>query len=200
MAMIMFRQLIPLLFAASAGALLPSSAAEAQSEPPAEIAELVSSCTACHGEKGLPEDPEIPIIWGQQFYYLYVQLKDFDSGLRASEVMGPIASDLDKATKQAVAQYFSEQPWPSTGYVTDKAVVATAENAVVAAACTACHLSGFVGNSRVPKVSNQQVEYLKKTLTDFKTGARKNAPSKSALFDSTTAEEIDALAQYLAGM
>lgn len=174
--------------------------AQAQSAPPADIAELVVVCTACHGEKGIPDDPEIPILWGQHFYYLYVQLKDYDAGRRAHEIMSPIAADLSKDQKKALAQYFSEQTWPATGYRNDRSIEATAENAIVAGACTACHLGGFVGNSRVPRVAGQQIEYIKKTLTDFKTGIRKNAPSKSALFDTTTDEEISALAQYLAGL
>ncbi len=31
---------------------------------------------------------ENPILAGQEFYYLYVQLKDFKSGLRKNAVMG----------------------------------------------------------------------------------------------------------------
>ena len=166
----------------------------------AEFAELIEGCQACHGEAELPADPEFPVLAGQHFYYLYVQLKDFGSGLRASEIMSPIAADLTKAQKKALAQYFSEQPWPATGYRTDKSVVASGERSVVGGACTACHLGGFLGYSRVPRVSGQQVDYIKKTLSDFKSGERKNAPSKSALFGSYTNEQIDALSQYLAGM
>ena len=29
------------------------------------IEEKAALCSACHGEKGLPEDPATPIIWGQ---------------------------------------------------------------------------------------------------------------------------------------
>ena len=38
--------------------------------------------------------PSNPILAGQEFYYLYVQLKDFKSGLRKSAIMGPIVQAL----------------------------------------------------------------------------------------------------------
>ena len=65
------------------------------------------------GDAGLPVDSDIPIIWGQEFYYLYVQLKDYKAGRRANEIMQGIVADLDKKQMQALAQYFSEQPWPN---------------------------------------------------------------------------------------
>ncbi len=55
---------------------------------------MVALCTSCHGEDGRPIEPDIPIIWGQEYYYLYVQLKDYKSGLRAHEIMNEIAADL----------------------------------------------------------------------------------------------------------
>lgn len=194
-----FRLCLPLLVCL-AGALTATLPARAQSAPPAEIADLVETCAACHGATGLPDDPAIPIIQGQHFYYLYVQLKDFAAGRRDNEIMTPMAQEFDRDTMKALAQYFSEQPWPAIDAKVDKAEARIAENAVVAGACTACHLGGFVGNSRVPKVSGQQPDYIAKTLSDFKSGARANAPSKSALFDSTSPEEIAALAKYLAAM
>ncbi len=37
-----------------------------------ELDEMVALCTSCHGEDGRPIEPDIPIIWGQEYYYLYV--------------------------------------------------------------------------------------------------------------------------------
>ena len=36
----------------------------------------------------------MPITWGQNYYYLYVQLKDYASGRRANEIMNPIAAAM----------------------------------------------------------------------------------------------------------
>ena len=65
-----------------------------------DIADDLEFCASCHGEKGAsPIDDTIPIIAGQHFYYLYTQLKDMASGLRATppnEMMASIAATYDK--------------------------------------------------------------------------------------------------------
>src|ERR1700751_817542 len=48
-------------------------------------------CPTCHGERGVPQNPTIPVIWGQQENYLLKQLHDFDSGDRAFEAMAWMA-------------------------------------------------------------------------------------------------------------
>ena len=41
----------------------------------ANIAEKLQLCSSCHGEAGTPVKPDIPIIWGQNEYYIYTELK-----------------------------------------------------------------------------------------------------------------------------
>ena len=48
-------------------------------------------CAGCHGLSGLPKDKSIPILWGQNAAYLYLQLRDFEKGERANDPMSPIA-------------------------------------------------------------------------------------------------------------
>src|ERR1700735_5809043 len=79
------------------------------------VEDKASVCSACHGEKGLPAEPAIPIIWGQQDGYLYLQLRDFQKGARKDDQMTPIAQSLSKQDAQALAEYFSCKPWPKTG-------------------------------------------------------------------------------------
>jgi cytochrome c553 len=71
---------------------------------------------------------------------------------------------------------------------------------ITAGQCVACHLSGFEGNSRVPRARGQHLAYLEKTLLDFKTKARNNSPSKSSLMATMSEDEIASMAAYLAGM
>lgn len=166
-----------------------------------EIGDLAQSCAACHGEVGkLPVDPAYPIIAGQQFYYLYVQLKDFASGLRENETMQGVVEGMDKTTMQAVAQYWSEQPWPTTTFEASEEDAARGERVAVSGQCSACHLGGFEGNSRVPRLRNQQPGYLEKTMLDFKHKRRKNAPDMNALFADVDDADIAALARYLAAL
>lgn len=166
----------------------------------AAVKEKLAVCFDCHDPSGYTPDPTYPNLSGQQFYYLYVQLKDFRAGRRASDVMGPIAADMEKEEMKAVAQYFSEQPWPNIGFKGEDAKVAAGERATVAGQCVQCHLGSYEGNSRIPRLAGQYPGYLQKTLTDFKTKARANSPAKSTLMESYNNEDLAAMAEFLANM
>jgi cytochrome c553 len=158
-------------------------------------------CGACHGEKGLPADPSIPIIWGQHDGYVYLQLRDFQKGARKNDQMTPIAQSLSKEDALALAQYFSAKPWPKTdapsASKTDTATAMTAINSVV---CTSCHLEQFQGDSSIPRLAGQEADYLAKTMTDFRDRTRANNPGMSDLMNTVTPEQIAAMAKYHAGL
>ena len=65
--------------------------------------------------KGLPEDKSIPIIWGQQAGYLYLEFRDFQKGARKDDRMTPIAQSIAKEDALALAEYFAAKPWPNAG-------------------------------------------------------------------------------------
>ena len=62
-----------------------------------------TTCMSCHGAQGLPSDPTIPVIQGQHFYYLYVQLKDYNSGLRANPIMSAMVAGLSRDDMKALS-------------------------------------------------------------------------------------------------
>jgi len=163
-------------------------------------AETLALCADCHGEAGVPTATEIPVLWGQEFYYLYVQLKDFKAGRRANEIMSGIVADLDKATMQALAQHFSEQTWPNIGYRAPADEEGKALAALGAGQCVQCHLGGYEGNSRNPRLAGQQADYLERTMLEFKNKVRLNSPAKGSLLASYGDDEIAAMARYLAGL
>ena len=166
----------------------------------AAIRETLETCATCHGEKGLPKEDNIPILAGQEFYYIYVQLKDIKKGMRKSEVMEPFVEELDKTTLMALAKYFSEQKWPRIQFKGNPDIVSKGEMAASAGQCVACHLGSYTGNSRVPRLAGQQPQYLEKTMLDFKNKIRKNSPAKGSLMASFTDKDIAALAEYLGNM
>jgi len=185
---------IPFLTAAL---LLGAATAAAETD----IEALAETCRGCHGDSDtLPADPTYPIIAGQEFYYLYVQLKDFKKGLRENETMQGVVADLDRATLKAIAQYWSEKPWPKTSFTASEEDARIAEEAVTSAECTACHLGDFRGNSRVPRLKNQQPGYLEKTMKDMKAQRRRNSPNMMALFKTFPDAWIEALARYLSAL
>ena len=163
-------------------------------------AETLALCAGCHGEVGVPTAADIPILWGQEFYYLYVQLKDYKAGRRANEIMSGIVADLDKATMQALAQHFSEQTWPNIGYRAPQDEEGKALAALGAGQCVQCHLGGYEGNSRIPRMAGQQADYLERTMLEFKTKVRLNSAAKGSLLGSYGDDEIAAMARYLAGL
>lgn len=165
----------------------------------ADIQDKLQTCTACHGEKGVSVIPVNPILAGQEFYYMYVQLKDIKSGLRESAIMAPIVADLDKEKMMKIAEYFSKQTWPETTFKTEQADISAGKKVVTAGQCVACHLGSFKGNSRIPRMAGQHVEYLAKTMLDFKNKVRKNSAAKGSLMASFSDEDIHAVAKYLAG-
>ena len=166
----------------------------------AAIRETLETCATCHGEKGLPKEDNFPILAGQEFYYIYVQLKDIKKGMRKSEVMEPFVEELDKNTLMALAKYFSEQKWPRIQFKGNPDIVSKGEIAASAGQCVACHLGSYTGNSRVPRLAGQQPKYLEKTMLDFKNKIRKNSPAKGSLMASFTDKDIAALAEYLGNM
>lgn len=178
--------------------ILFGAGALAQDEQTME--ELVELCTGCHGEEGRPIEPDYPIIWGQEFYYLYVQLKDYKSGRRANEIMQPIVEELSKDQMKAVAQFFSEKEWPRIGFAAEESDIKSGQTAASAGQCTQCHLGGYNGNSRNPRLAGQNPAYLERTMLEFKDKTRLNAPDKGALFRAYDDADITAMANFMAGM
>ena len=163
-----------------------------------DIMDKLIVCASCHGENGLSLIPANPILAGQEYYYLYVQLKDIKSGLRDSPIMTPMVATMEKDEMKRIAEYYSSQSWPDSDFKANNEDIITGKKAVTAGQCVACHLGSFKGNSRVPALAGQHVEYLKNTMLDFKNKVRLNSPAKGALFASFSDEEIESLAKYLA--
>src|SRR5262245_59122719 len=179
--------------------LLRASPTPAQDEF-APVRELIQTCTACHGANGASTIPENPILAGQQYYYLYLQLKDFKSGARANEIMGPLAQTLQPDQMKLLAQFFSKQTWPTISHEAAPASVEPARRVMDSAGCIGCHLGDFRGASAVPRLASQHPEYLKRTMLAFKNHVRKNNPAMNALLDTFSDEELASVADYLASL
>jgi cytochrome c553 len=166
-----------------------------------DIAEKATLCASCHGENGVPIDQTIPVIWGQNAGYLYVELRDFKRGARTDPIMSQMATGLSREDMMALAEYFSKKPWPNLGQ--KPADAATAERAQVianSAQCSQCHLAGFLGASLVPRVSDQNHDYLLATLRAIRSGERGNNNWMTELMKAYSDQDMAALAAYLAGL
>ena len=179
---------------------LPAGAQNNAAPPPPAIAAKVQLCATCHGADGLPVVEKTPIIAGQQKFSLLLDLGAFRSGLHASDLMGPIAKNLSYDDTTALAAYFSALPWPAYREPADAASITRAQALDAAAKCTSCHREGFVGSAGTPRVANQKLDYLIHTLSDFHDNKRPNMPNMTALVSNWSADDIAAMAHYLAGL
>ena len=165
------------------------------------IADKVEVCASCHDQDGKPIDKTIPVIWGQQLGYIYIQLRDFKRGDRKNEIMQPIASSFEKDDMLAIAEYFSKKTWPDLGQPrSPKNISERALGANRSVGCTGCHLDQYQGDGTVPRLAGQSREYLTKTIADFRTRARGNNPGMSDLMLATTPDDLAALEEYLSGL
>jgi cytochrome c553 len=169
---------------------------------PAEgVDEKAQACAGCHGENGVPQQKTMPVIWGQQQGYLYLQLRDFKSGARKNDIMGPIAQALERDDMMALAQYFSQKPWPNLQQPRAPAgVAAHALQAMNAVVCSSCHQSQYQGDSTQPRLAGQWKDYLQQSMIDFRNRSRANNPGMSDLMLSISEDDIAACAAYLAGL
>lgn len=165
------------------------------------IEEKAAVCTACHGEKGVPIESVIPIIWGQNAGYLYLQIRDFQKGARKDERMSPIAAGIAKEDALALGEYFAAKSWPNLAQpAAKKSDVAIANRINSTIVCTTCHGDAFLGDSSVPRTAGQSHDYLAKTMLDFRNKTRANNPGMSDLMNAATEDDLKAMAAYLAGL
>ncbi|MCK5090728.1 MAG: c-type cytochrome [Hyphomicrobium sp.] len=162
---------------------------------------LVTTCAACHGENGIPQDKATPVIWGQNEGYMYLQLRDFQKGTRKSEQMRAIVDGLERADLRALAAHFSKLEWPNLGQAeAPPDVEKKAKTASLAMSCTVCHQGEYEGDGTTGRIAGQSRAYLDKTASDFRTKERANNPGMASVYRSMEQDDIDALNEYLAGL
>lgn len=68
------------------------------------------SCVACHGEGGISQMPNWPILAGQNVDYIEHALHQYKNGERKDPIMGAQVAALSDADIRALASYFAAQP------------------------------------------------------------------------------------------
>jgi len=187
--------------------LLATLAALAFASSPLKAADLAAGrekaqvCTACHGEGGISQTENIPSLAGQPDLFIQWQLIFFRSGTRKNEPMQPIVETLSNEDVRNLGAYFSSLP-PKRDKTPDDNPDLSAKGAQAAAGrrCASCHTDTYAGTKGVARIAGQREDYLRKALHDYKSGLRSGG-SMAAMADVAyplSAEEIDALAHYLA--
>ena len=165
----------------------------------ASIETKAQLCASCHGEHGVPSDPTVPIIWGQQAEYIQNELNAYRNGDRESQIMSSIAESLSDAEISQIAAYFGDAEWPVRS---ESPPSAPAPGAI--ATCQACHnanLAGGTGPAGVaPRLAGQFSPYLLDTMNAYANGERANSEAMSTLMQSLSPEDRKTVADYLASM
>ncbi|MDD5274062.1 MAG: c-type cytochrome [Methylovulum sp.] len=192
--------------------------------------EKSAACAGCHGELGNSVAATFPKLAQQHPAYLVKQLQAFKNGDRKDPMMSAIAMSLSDKDMADIAAYYAEHrisdnPLPilnDDDDAADKAATIKPEEKVAAlikqggdlyrngdltrevSACIACHDPQGKGNKPAgfPLVKSQHADYLIKTLSDFKSGARSNNPENIMHMIATkmTDDEIKAVAYYISMM
>lgn len=182
--------------ALAAFALAFSLAVYAQSPPPkppqAEI------CDACHGPNGNAVIPVNPSLAGQNWRYIYIQLKDFKEDRRTDPVMTPISKVLSRDEMIALGNWYAAQKPAVNQFKADSAKVTAGKKVTDAVLCPMCHLGGFSGQNEIPRVAGQNYEYVVKQLQDFKHKRRTNdAGNMTSVAHTLSDQDIEDIAQYI---
>ena len=164
---------------------------------PAAVADDVPAeaqiCVACHGQKGVSQNPEWPSLAGQKAGYLVVQIRAFRDGARKSPEMAPFVDGLSDQEIDALASYYNALT-PGVAADGDAALVDRGEN--LSAYCTACHgMNGAPVAETWPIIAGQGAAYLFRQLAAFKGGVRLH-PHMQAAVNRFGDDQFVALAAY----
>ncbi|MGH8315049.1 MAG: c-type cytochrome [Steroidobacterales bacterium] len=158
-------------------------------------------CFGCHGPDGNSQSPDYPILAGQSWRYIYIELKDFKEGRRSDPQMSPMAANLSPDDMIALGNFFAAQKQLPIKFQAEPAKVEAGRKVSDAVLCPMCHLGGFVGQNEIPRVAGQWPQYIKKQLADFKARRRTNdAGNMTSVASSLSDADIENLSQYIANL
>jgi cytochrome c553 len=158
-------------------------------------------CFACHGPDGNSTVGEYPILAGQSWRYIYIELKDFKEGRRKDEQMSPMAAQLSTDDMMLLGEFFAAQKQAPIQFQVDSAKVEAGRKTSDAVLCPMCHLGGFVGQNEIPRVAGQWPQYIKKQLADFKARRRTNDAGNMTSVAATLSDaDIENLSQYIGNL
>ena len=180
---------------------LPAQGQQLEASQMAAARAKAQVCFACHGPDGNSAVGEYPILAGQSWRYIYIELKDFKEGRRKDEQMSPMAAQLSTDDMMLLGEFFAAQKQAPIKFQVDSAKVEAGRKTSDAVLCPMCHLGGFVGQNEIPRVAGQWPQYIKKQLADFKARRRTNDAGNMTSIAATLSDaDIENLSQYIGNL
>ena len=159
-----------------------------------------SSCAGCHGINGVSTSAGVPHLAGQRAAYLYLELKNYQAGVRGVSAMNNAVKFLSDDALFKVSAYFASLA-PSQPSATNGAIAAAALDPVqvgktAAAGCAGCHgETGVSKTSGMPSLVGLDPKYLVAAMKAYKGRQRKNDLMKSMVANVSDAT-MDTIALY----
>ncbi len=160
---------------------------------------LAEGCAGCHGADGASQMPLTPSLAAQPDEYVQWQLVYFRSGVRKSEVMGPIAEALNNEEIRNLGAYYASLAPPKPEAAAG-ALAQTGEKLARQHRCASCHSDDYLGFRAAARLAGQREDVLLKALRDFKSGARigSGVASMADVVYELNDADMQALAHYMA--
>jgi cytochrome c553 len=170
-------------------------------------------CVGCHAVDGNSTVPDFPILAGQHAAYLSKQLHNFQvkpnakKAERENAIMAGFAAALSEEDIRNVSAFYAAQAIKPS-YAQKKDVLTLGQTIYRAGvpargipACVGCHAPNGAGiPAQYPRLSGQYAQYTKSQLAAFKSGARANSAQMTKISAQLTDQEMEALAEYIAGL
>ena len=168
-----------------------------------------TTCQGCHGVDGNAYADNWPNLAAQHSSYLNKQIHNFQSGKRKDATMSTMVIGLTAQDIADISAYFSQQKLvvdsaskPDANLLTLGKKIYKGGNLYSGMpACGGCHGPNGVGISpaKFPVLAGQKVEYLIKTLKDFRNATRNNDPRNIMrnIAAKLTDNEIKSVATYI---
>ncbi len=164
-------------------------------------------CASCHGADGNSLVTIYPKLAGQSANYIAKQLADFKSGERNDPIMVGMVAALSEKDMNDLAAYFAVQT-PTAGTGETSAIGhklyfgGDAQKGLTA--CIACHGVKGKGMAQAgfPAIAGQNADYLKKQLTSFRDGNRRNSKNNmmANIAIKLSNSDIDELVTYMSSL
>ena len=172
----------------------------------AMAADVADRCASCHGEAGVSDDPDVPMIAGFSEFAIIDLLDSYRNGFRperplelpdgSTTSMVEISRALDPGEIDSVALYFSEQTWTPQAQPFD-AALADRGRAIHDVKCTKCHSNGGAEpEDDLALMAGQWRSYLARQMDDFDAGTRRMAEKMKEKYDTLSSADKAALLEY----
>jgi cytochrome c553 len=160
---------------------------------------LAEGCAACHGAGGVSQMELTPSLAGQPDEFVQWQLVYFRSGVRKSDVMGPIAQALSNQDIRDLGAYYASLSPPQPATALD-ALTQKGEQIALQHRCRSCHGDDYNGFRAAARLSGQREDVMVKALHDFKSGKRvgSGVASMADVTYELNDADMEALSHYMA--